>query len=57
MQNEILEEKLKNIFQKLGVADDEEKKNQIVEELNCLSNLIIDCYEKRQNDNRKTIKS
>lgn len=57
MQNEILKEKLKNTFQKLGVANDEEKQNEILFGLNCLANLIIDCYEGRKSDNTKTITS
>ena len=57
MQDEILKEKLKNIFQKLGVDNNEEKQNEIIVGLNCLANIIIDCYEEKKNGYTKTVKS
>jgi len=47
MHDEILKEKLKTTFQKLGIADNEEKQNEIAIGLDCLANLIIDCFEAR----------
>jgi len=57
MQDETLRIKLKTTFQRLGVANDEEKQNEIIVGLNCLANIIIDSYLEGKNGNRKTTTS